>query len=97
MSEFSNQVNEIKVVKTELTEEDVQFLLANTSFNREKILQWFNSFKAKCPQLKLTQPEFIKTYRKLTSSPHQTCPSELEQEFYDLVFKTFYYNHNGFI
>ena len=51
--------------KRDLSEEDLQFIISNTGFDKEKVLQWFEAFKIQCPDLQLDKETFINFYSKL--------------------------------
>lgn len=78
--------------KTELNEEDIQFIMANTDFNRENVLRWFQTFKTECPDCQLDRKNFITFYIKLI--PGQ---SDVKTEFADAVFEAFDQDNNGFV
>ena len=82
--------SERKVNKTDLTEDDIAFIMANTDFDREKILQWFADFKRQCPNGKLNKQEFIKFYKKLIKGDHPD-----EDQFCAAVFDVFDTDGNG--
>lgn len=70
-----------KQAKTKLTEEDIQMLIANTDFTREKILEWFDEFKEECQDGVIDKKLFIKFYRELL--PNKGYPDD----FSSYVFK----------
>ena len=76
-------------LKSELKEDDIAFIKANTGFSTEKILKWFDDFKIQCPDLKLDKPKFIQFYKKLI--PGDT---DAETEFCGFIFEAF---DNGLI
>lgn len=78
--------------KIELSEEDIEFIIANTDFEREKILAWFNEFKKACPTGKLDKQTFIYFYKQLIKGDH-----EHEDQFCSLVFDVFDSDQNGSI
>lgn len=51
--------------KNELAENEIQFIMANTDFDREKIIAFYNDFKKKCPNNKLDKKMFIPFYKAL--------------------------------
>lgn len=78
--------------KTELTEDDIQFIMANTDFDRDKIITWFNQFKQQCPDCKLTKPEFVQFYKNLIPGDHPD-----EDKYCENVFAAFDSDNNGTI
>jgi Ca2+-binding EF-hand superfamily protein len=78
--------------KTDLTDDDIEFIMANTDFDREKILQWYNDFKRQCPSGRLNKEEFIKFYKKLIKGDHPD-----EDRFCAAVFDVFDSDGNGSI
>ncbi len=67
--------------KKDLTEEDISMLVANTDFSREKILEWFDEFKAECKDGLLDKKAFIKFYKELLPN------TGTSDEFASYVFK----------
>ncbi len=78
--------------KTELTEEDVAFIAANTELDKEKIINWFNQFKSQCPDGHMDQFKFITFYKKLIPGDNK-----FEDQFCSYVFKAFDTDKNGYI
>ena len=70
-----------KSTKMELSESDIEMLVANTDFSREKIIEWFNEFKDECKDGALDKKSFIRFYRELL--PNTGNPDE----FSNYVFK----------
>lgn len=83
---------ERKTTKVELTEDDISFIMANTGFERDKVLQWFEQFKRQCPTGKLDKPQFIQFYKQLIKGDHPD-----EDQFCGIVFDVFDSDGNGFI
>jgi Ca2+-binding EF-hand superfamily protein len=69
--------------KTELSEEDIAMLIANTGFDRDRILIWFEQFKSECVDGKLDKKAFIKFYNALLPN------TGIADDFSILVFKAF--------
>jgi neuronal calcium sensor 1 len=78
--------------KYSLNEHDVQFIMANTDFTREKILIWFNEFQKQCPSGQLDREQFTKFYKQLI--PGET---QAEIEFSSIVFDVFDSDKNGYV
>ena len=78
--------------KTEISEEDIEFIMANTDFNRDSVLRWFCAFKKQCPDCKLDRPNFINFYRNLIPGN-----SEVKEEFAEAVFQAFDFDNNGYV
>ena len=79
-------------VKTDLSEEDMEFILANTDFDREKILAWFAKFREQCPDAQMNREQFIEFYKKLIPGENDG-----EEEFCACVFETFDADDNGYV
>lgn len=45
-----------------LTDEDVQFLMKNTSYTEKEIRDWYKGFQVDCPDGKLSRDKFIDIY-----------------------------------
>ena len=84
--------SERQTQKTDLTEDDIAFIMANTDFDREKILQWFDDFKRQCPSGRLNKQEFTEFYKKLIKGDHPD-----EAQFCAAVFGVFDSDGNGSI
>ena len=80
------------VVKTELTEDEIQFIMANTDFERDKIIAWFEKFKQKCPDCRFDRAAFVEFYKNLIPGE-----SYEEERFCEYVFQAFDTDRNGFI
>ena len=78
--------------KSELSEEDLQFIIANTEFERSRVLKWFEDFKEQCPNLQLNREEFVDFYKRLIPGE-----SEAEEQFCSHVFDAFDADNNGFV
>lgn len=79
-----------KTQKTDLSDEDIEFIMANTDFDREKILQWYEEFKRQCPSGRLDKQQFIAFYKKLIKGDHPD-----EDKFCEAVFDVFDTDGNG--
>lgn len=79
-------------LKTELTEGDIEFIMANTDFTRDSVIKWFASFKKQCPDCRLDRPSFINFYKNLIPGN-----SEVKDEFAEAVFIAFDSDNNGYV
>ena len=70
--------------KQELNTADIEFIMANTTFEKEHILKWFEEFKSQCPNLTLDKPQFIHFYRKLMPGDN-----DAEDTFCGFMFEAF--------
>lgn len=75
-----------------LTEDDIHFIIANTDFDRGKVLEWYDDFRRKCPSGKLNKRQFIDFYKKLIRGDHPD-----EEQFCAAVFEVFDSDGNGTI
>lgn len=83
--------NRNKIQKSEqLTEDDIQFIMANTDFDREKVIKWYDDFIKKCPQGKMNKRQFVDFYKKLIKGEHPD-----EDKFCEAVFEVFDSDGNG--
>jgi neuronal calcium sensor 1 len=73
-----------KIQKSDLSEDDIQFIIANTDFNRDQVIKWFEEFKKQCPSGRLNKQEFIKFYKKLIKGDHPD-----EEQFCAAVFDVY--------
>jgi len=78
--------------KTDLTEEDIQFIMSNTDFSREHVEKWFATFKKQCPNCLLDKSSFIDFYKNLIPGN-----SEVKDEFAEVVFQAFDADNNGYV
>lgn len=78
--------------KSSLNEEDIEFIIANTDFDRNQILEWHNEFRQKCPNNLLDKANFVKFYKSLIPGD-----SNAEDKFCEHVFNAFDTDNNGFI
>ncbi len=76
----------------EISESDIDYLMNNTDFTRDQIIQWFNDFKKQCPNGKLDKNSFISLYKKLI--PGDT---KAEEKFCEYVFNVFDEDESGYI
>ena len=76
--------------KNRLSKADVEFLMMNTRFDENTILDFYKGFLSDCPQGKLSAGSFMKIYSKC-------FPAGNAKEFCDHVFRTFDSDKNGFI
>ena len=87
-----NQQQRYRTNKVGLTEDDIQFIMANTDFDREKIVEWHRDFIAKCPGGQLDKPQFIQFFKKLIPGN-----SADEDKYCEAVFYACDTDSNGFI
>jgi len=73
---------------TKLTEEEVQLLLANTSFTREEIKKWHEGFIKDCPKGQLDKKKFVDAYKVF-------YPQGKADKFCNHVFKVFDFDNSG--
>jgi Ca2+-binding EF-hand superfamily protein len=78
--------------KSDLSEEDIQFIISNTDFDREQVIKWFDDFKKQCPSGRLNKQEFIQFYKKLIKGD-----SAEEDQLCAIVFNVFDSDGNGSI
>jgi len=71
-----------------LTEEEIQLLLENTSFDRSQIIEWHNGFMKDFPSGKMNRYGFIRVYSQL-------YPKGRSEEYSRQVFKVFDANNSG--
>lgn len=67
---------------SKLGEDEIQLLLANTSFSREEILTWHAGFLKDCPKGQLDKKKFIEVYKVF-------YPQGKADKFCSHVFKVF--------
>ena len=68
----------------------MDFLKANTRFDEECILEWYESFHTDCPTGKITKEEFVKIYE--VYFPHGNSV-----QFVNNFFRTTDKDNNGYI
>lgn len=78
--------------KSDLTEDDIQFIMSNTDFNREQVVNWHNDFKKQCPTGRLTKADFINFYKKLIKGDHAD-----EDQLCSIIFDVYDSDANGSI
>ncbi len=78
--------------KTDLSEQDIEFIMANTDFSKEKIIEWHAEFIKVCPQNKLDKEKFIQFYSKLIPGDNSS-----ERSYCEAVFQACDTDSNGFI
>ena len=71
-------------LKQELSAADIDFIMANTTFEKDHILKWFDEFKSQCPNLTLDKPQFVHFYRKLMPGDN-----DAEDTFCGFMFEAF--------
>ncbi len=67
--------------KKDLTEDDIKMLIANTQFDRQQVLEWFDRFKVECKDGQLDKKAFIKFYQELLPNTGNS------EQFAKYVFK----------
>ncbi|CAF0787173.1 unnamed protein product [Brachionus calyciflorus] len=72
----------------ELTEEEIQLLLNNTTFSREEIIKWHEGFIKDCPKGQLDKKKFIDAYQAF-------YPQGKADKFCSHVFKVFDSDNSG--
>ena len=77
-------------IRSKLSEKDIEYLKANTGYDRGQIQAWFREFKQTCPDYLLDKEAFTKFYSKLIPGD-----SSEEKHFCGLVFKVFDKDNNG--
>ncbi|RNA32884.1 neuronal calcium sensor 2 [Brachionus plicatilis] len=78
--------------KKNLSEDDIEFIAANTDFDRNQILEWYEEFRQKCPNNQLNKASFVKFYKSLIPGD-----SKAEDSFCEHVFSAFDTDNNGYI
>ena len=81
-----------RLQKADFTENDIQFIMANTDFERDQIIRWHEEFVRKCPSNKLDKSSFVEFFKKLIPGE-----SPSEDEFCAAVFRACDLDANGFI
>ena len=71
-------------LKQELSAADMDFIMANTNFQKESILKWYDEFRSRCPNLTLDKPQFVHFYRKLMPGDN-----DAEDTFCGFMFEAF--------
>ncbi|KAI0979832.1 hypothetical protein GJ496_004048 [Pomphorhynchus laevis] len=74
--------------KKKLSDNDLNFLLENTDFSRQQILQWYNDFMNDCPKGTLSKKSFLKAYM-------QFFPECDANNFCDHIFRAFDVDRSG--
>lgn len=81
-------------MSTKLSENDIEFIKANTNFTREQILKWHSEFATNCPDGRIDRKEFNRFYKQLVPGDNSTFE---KAEFCDAVFKAFDADSSGHI
>jgi len=81
----SNSKSSIK-----LTDEDVEFLMKNTSYSEKEIRDWYKGFQVDCPDGKLQREKFIEIYKVFFKGGNPA-------KFCQHVYRTFDEDGNGWI
>ncbi|XP_013399328.1 neuronal calcium sensor 2 [Lingula anatina] len=74
--------------KNKLSKEDVDYLVANTNFDKMQIKQWHKGFLRDCPTGQLSRTKFLQVYSEF-------FPSGNAEEFCEHVFRTFDTDNSG--
>jgi len=74
--------------KHELSDEDLDFLKAHTSYSEKKIKTWYKGFMRDCPNGELTRDSFIQIYK-------QFFPKGRAENFCEHVFRAFDTDNSG--
>ena len=77
-----------------LTENDIEFILANTDFTRAQVENWYSEFSDSCPQGNLDKANFIKFYSQLMRIG---ANDETSRQFCESVFAVFDTDSNGHV
>lgn len=72
----------------DLTDEDVQFLMKNTSYTEKEIRDWYKGFQVDCPDGKLSRDKFIEIYKVFFKGGNP-------EKFCQHVYRTFDEDGNG--
>jgi Ca2+-binding EF-hand superfamily protein len=78
--------------KVSLTEDDIQFIMANTDLERDRIIAWHDDFRRKCPNNRIDKAMFVSFYKNLIPGDHPD-----EDKFCEAVFEAFDSDANGYI
>lgn len=76
----------------ELSEDDILFITANTDFNRDQVVNWYNGFLQACPNGRLDRDSFVRFYSQLIPGD-----SREEAEYCQYVFAAFDSDSNGYV
>lgn len=82
---------DVRTKKCELSENDIEFIMANTSLKRDQIVKWYDEFTTKCPEKKLDRTSFGHFFGQLLPN------SDKDNRFCEAVFKAFDTDRNGSI
>jgi len=74
----------------QLSKEDLEFLLNNTTFSKPQIKQWYKGFMRDCPAGQLSRQKFLEVYSEF-------FPGGNAEEFCEHVFRTFDTDNGGTI
>ena len=74
--------------KPELTEEDIEFLISNTNFTEQEIVEWFREFIMDCPEGTLT-------IEKVREMMNFILPDENGDIVANLIFSSFDKDNSG--
>lgn len=78
--------------RTALSENELQFITANSGFDRVQVLAWYEQFKEQCPELRMNREQFVSFYSQLI--PGDSCA---EEDFCSIVFEAFDSDKNGYV
>jgi neurocalcin delta len=85
---MGNKAGKEKKDSTKLTEDDISLLIANTTFNREQIIQWHEGFLKDCPKGELDKKKFTDVYKEF-------YPQGKADKFCAQVFNVFDMDQSG--
>jgi len=78
--------------KESLSQQDIDFIVANTDLDQEKIVEWYSQFKKACPENKLNKEKFIQFFSSLIPGNNEN-----EHAFCEAIFQPSDTDSNGFI
>jgi len=78
--------------KESLSQEDIDFIVANTDLKQDKIVEWYTQFRKACPQNKLDKEKFIQFFSMLIPGNNEN-----EHSFCEAIFQACDTDSNGFI
>jgi Ca2+-binding EF-hand superfamily protein len=76
--------------KKKLTDNDIELIINNTSFDREQILDWYDGFINECPSGRMRKKNFRNFYMQLN-------PKGNSEKFCKYAFRLFDEDNGGYI
>jgi Ca2+-binding EF-hand superfamily protein len=73
-----------------LTDDDIELIINNTSFDRDQILDWYDGFIDQCPSGRMKKKHFNKFYSNLN-------PKGNSEKFCKYAFRLFDEDNDGYI